>query len=326
MSSARPSLLTGGRCPILPWGRIQPFREKGCLLEHLVHRLCPWSVRKPRCLRASSAASPVAVTAKRLTPCESLVRREPSVAVLVALADMNLQLGDLTEAKDNALKAVAADPREHAARVLLARVRTALDERDAALADFRAALELARPRMAPADGGPIAVPAHQALHNLEQLVYLEQVDNRAPGTLLPVAAGLREVAQRKLNQVLDECRQRDPRDSPGRPIRSDAGRSAACGARRSAACALSQPARRLERCRTSLQRRGQRDRLRRPSADTGSARPVAALLPAIDCLAPAVSAWLSSGQIPNPAFSARCCCRSQRSCGRPYPSCWANIT
>jgi tetratricopeptide (TPR) repeat protein len=118
---------------------------------------------------------------------------------------MNFQLGDLTEAKENALKAVGADPREHAARVLLARVRTALDERDAALADFRAALELARPRMAPAGGGPIAVPAHQALHNLEQLIYLEQVDNLAPGTLLPVIADLREVALHKLNQLLDDA-------------------------------------------------------------------------------------------------------------------------
>ncbi len=134
-----------------------------------------------------------------------LAQREPSAAILAALADMTLQLGDLTEAKENALKAVAADPREHAARVMLARVRTALDEREAALADFRAALELARPRMAPAGGGPIAVPAHQALHNLEQLIYLEQVDNLAPGTLLPVAAGLRDVAQRKLNQVLDDA-------------------------------------------------------------------------------------------------------------------------
>ncbi len=135
----------------------------------------------------------------------NLVQREPSVAVLVALADMNFQLGDLTEAKENALKAVAADPREHTARVLLARVRAALDERDAALADFRAALELARPQTAPANGGPIAVPAHQALHNLEQLIYLEQVDNLAPGTLLPVAAALRDVAQRKLNQMLDDA-------------------------------------------------------------------------------------------------------------------------
>jgi tetratricopeptide (TPR) repeat protein len=133
----------------------------------------------------------------------SLAQREASVAVLLALADMNFQLGDLTEAKENALKAVEGDPREHSARVLLARVRTALDERDAALADFRAALKLARPQTPPAGGGPIALPAHQALHNLEQLIYLEQVENRPPGSLLPVPAGVRDVAQRKLNQMLD---------------------------------------------------------------------------------------------------------------------------
>ena len=131
-----------------------------------------------------------------------LVRSAPSVAILVALTDMNLHLGELAEAKENALKAVAADPREHTARVILARVRAALDERDAAVADFRAALELA-PRTAPTGGGPIAVPAHQALHNLEQLIYLEQVDKLAAGTLLPVPANLREVARLKLNQVLE---------------------------------------------------------------------------------------------------------------------------
>ena len=62
---------------------------------------------------------------------------------------------------------------------------------------------LPAPAMAPAGAGPIALPAHQALRNLEQLIYLEQVDNLAPGTLLPVPANLREVAQRKLNQMLD---------------------------------------------------------------------------------------------------------------------------
>src|SRR6266851_1397788 len=81
----------------------------------------------------------------------NLVRGEPSVAILVALADMNFQLGDLTGAKENALKAVGADPRERAARVLLARVRTALDERDAALADSRAS-GAAQPRTAHLSG------------------------------------------------------------------------------------------------------------------------------------------------------------------------------
>ena len=132
-----------------------------------------------------------------------LAQREPSVAVLVALADMNFQLGDLSEAKENVLKAVEADPRRHPARVLLARVRAALDEPEAALADFRVALDLARLQVAPTSNGPIAVPAHQALHNLEQLIYLEQADHLAPGALLPVPPGVRDVARRKLTEMLD---------------------------------------------------------------------------------------------------------------------------
>ncbi len=150
----------------------------------------------------------------------SLAEREPSVAILTALADMNLQLGELAQAKQNALEAGEGDPRDHAARVLLARVRAALDEPGAALADFRAALDLAPPWVAAAAGGaPLAVPAHQALHNLEQLIYMEQADNLAPGTLLPVDAGLREMAQRKLSQVLDS-----PGEIPTIPLGGQYGR------------------------------------------------------------------------------------------------------
>ena len=150
----------------------------------------------------------------------NLVESSPSAIILTALADMNFQLGDLAEAKENALKAVAADPRDNAARVLLGRVRTALDERDAALTDFRAALELAPPWKPRSGTGPIAVPAHQALHNLEQLSYLERVDKLAPGTLLPAAAGLTEAAQRKLNQILDDT----SREIPTIPMSGQYGR------------------------------------------------------------------------------------------------------
>lgn len=149
-----------------------------------------------------------------------LVRSEPSVAALVALASMTLQLGELTEAKESALAAVAADPQDHAARIMLARARAALDEPAAALADFRAALRLARLGMTPAGGGPIAVHAHQALHNLEQLVYLEQADNLPPGTLLPVPPSVREAAQHKLNQVLDGA----GRETPTLPMGGQYGR------------------------------------------------------------------------------------------------------
>ena len=254
-----------------------------------------------------------------------LVRREPSVAVLAALADMNFQLGDLAEAKENALKAVAADPREHSARSLLARVRTALDERDAALADFRAALELARPRMAPAGGGPIALPAHQALHNLEQLIYLEQVDNLAPGTLLPVAAGLREVAQRKLNQMLDGAGS----EIPTIPLGGQYGRMLA-----------DPPLVMHDESPPALCLNQRDDWSDVVQAFTGEGKGIACVdhLLTPEALAQLQRFCLRStvwrrpyppgyiGANPNPAFSALCCCRSRWSCGRRCPSCWASIT
>lgn len=158
------------------------------------HTPVPESIKRSiACGRYSDAADALRV----------LALQERSAAILTALADVSLQLGDLTEAKANALEAVEANCQDHAARVMLARIRAALDERDAALADFQAALALARPQIEMAAAGPIALPVHQALHNLEQLIYLEQVDNRPRGALLPVADALLEVAQRKLNQMLD---------------------------------------------------------------------------------------------------------------------------
>ena len=69
------------------------------------------------------------------------------------------------------------------------------------MADFRAPSSLPRQAMGPPAAGDRS-SRHQALHNLSRF-YLEQVDKLAPGTLLPVTAGVREVAQRKLNQMLD---------------------------------------------------------------------------------------------------------------------------
>jgi hypothetical protein len=135
------------------------------------------------------------------TALEALAASEPSVPRLLALATMQLLLGDLLAAKENALQVVQAAPRNAKARALLARIRAALDERPAALADFRAALDLSFAAVTP----PADTPAHLALHNLEQLGYLEQAKSLRPGTLLPVAPPLREEARRRLSQLLQQA-------------------------------------------------------------------------------------------------------------------------
>jgi len=82
------------------------------------------------------------------------------------------------------------------------------DERDAALADFRAALELARPQMRRRRGRS-PFPRTRPLHNLEQLIYWSRSTNLRPARCCR-SPPIERVAQRKLNQMLDSCRRRDP--------------------------------------------------------------------------------------------------------------------
>jgi hypothetical protein len=136
-----------------------------------------------------------------------LATERPSLPVLVALAAVNLQLGDLAAAKEQVLKAVEAAPAHREARTLLARIRAALDERGDALADFGAALDLSPPP--PED--PAGTPVHLALHNLEQLTYLEQLHGLPQGTLLPMPAAQREETRRRFNDILDKAGSVAPR-------------------------------------------------------------------------------------------------------------------
>ena len=49
------------------------------------------------------------------------------------------------------------------------------------------------------------MPAHYALHTLEQLAYIEEVEGRPPGSLLPLNPAQREQASRQINQMLDKA-------------------------------------------------------------------------------------------------------------------------
>lgn len=138
---------------------------------------------------------------------DKLAGDRPSLPVLMALAAVTLQLGDLAAAKEHGLKVVEAAPADPEARALLARIRAALDEREDALADFDAVLDLAPP--APQD--PAGTPVHLALHNLEQLTYLEQLHGLPPGTLLPMPAAQRDETRRQFNEMLDRAGSVTPR-------------------------------------------------------------------------------------------------------------------
>jgi hypothetical protein len=158
----------------------------------------------PNAVQKSIALGRYEDAATALAP---LAAERPSLAILVALASVNLQLGDLIAAKAQVVRAVEAAPDHAEARALLARIRAALDEREAALADFDAVLEAALP----AAEDPAGTPVHLALHNLEQLDYLERLNGLTAGTLLPMPAAQREETRRRFNQILDKAGTVTPR-------------------------------------------------------------------------------------------------------------------
>lgn len=132
-----------------------------------------------------------------------LCAHRPSAPMLIALASARLLLGECAAAKTDVLKVVEADPNRWEARFLLARLHAGLDERDEALSEFRASLDL---HLAANAQKPVGqVPAHYALHTLEQLAYIEEVEGRPPGSLLPLDPAQREQASRQLNQTLDKA-------------------------------------------------------------------------------------------------------------------------
>ena len=133
----------------------------------------------------------------------------------MALAAVNLQLGDLPAAKEHVLKVVEAAPAHyrgaasagpHSRRARRTRGRTCR---------FPCRLDLSPPSPDPA-----ATPVHLALHNLEQLAYLEQLHGLPPGTLLPISAAQREETRRQFNEILDKA-------GSVRPVSSSAATGAA---------------------------------------------------------------------------------------------------
>jgi hypothetical protein len=135
----------------------------------------------------------------------TLAARRPSAPLLLALAAVDLQLGNLHAARQSVLRVVEADPQRPGARFLLGRIRAALDEHDAALADFGAALDqyFGEPATTARPPGPI--PVHYALHNLEQLAHIEEARGLPAGTLLPVTGARRDEMRRQLGQMLDKA-------------------------------------------------------------------------------------------------------------------------
>jgi tetratricopeptide (TPR) repeat protein len=147
-----------------------------------------------RLVQAGSFAAAVEVL-------EDVVDRESTLGVLYLLAATCLELGEDDKALRYASAAVDQDPSSAPARDVLAKVHLALGDYVAALSDFEAVAALSREqRQAPPS--QFSIPAHFALHNVEQLDHIltSNRDGQAPaGALNGGLVGLR----RGLLDVID---------------------------------------------------------------------------------------------------------------------------
>ncbi len=151
----------------------------------------------------------------------ALVRQRPSVPLLLARAAVKLHLCRLDAAKEAVLQVVEAYPHRSDARFLLGRILAAKGEHEPALAAFNASLD--QHGAMPEGGMTSPLALHYALHNLEQLTYIEETQGLEAGTLLPCSVARRDEVHRQLEEALDKAGV----VVPGTTIDGDLGRTLA---------------------------------------------------------------------------------------------------
>jgi hypothetical protein len=103
---------------------------------------------------------------------EGVVDRDPTLAVLYLLASTTLELGNHDKAFDYATRAVETEPNSAPAHDVLAKVLVAQQDFVSALGEFETVATLAREERLAAGLAPYPVPAHFALHNVDQLEHI----------------------------------------------------------------------------------------------------------------------------------------------------------
>jgi tetratricopeptide (TPR) repeat protein len=102
---------------------------------------------------------------------QDLVEREPALQAICMLASSYLEIGEHDKALRYASAAVEEEPSSVPARAVLAKVNVALADYASALADYDAIAALSREQR-PTPPDKYSIPAHFALHNVEQLDHI----------------------------------------------------------------------------------------------------------------------------------------------------------
>jgi tetratricopeptide (TPR) repeat protein len=130
---------------------------------------------------------------------EDIVAASPTIEALYLLATAYLALGHNDSAYRYALALAEKDPSSAPARDLLAKANLALGQLDSALAEYLTLAALCREQQ-PAPPGQFSIPAHFALHNIEQLEHILAANRDGAGAMTEEL----ELLRRGLRDVIDE--------------------------------------------------------------------------------------------------------------------------
>jgi tetratricopeptide (TPR) repeat protein len=133
---------------------------------------------------------------------QDIVGREPTLQAICMLASSYLEIGEHDKALRYASAAVAAEPASVPARAVLAKVNVALADYASALADYDAIAALSREQR-PTPPDKYSIPAHFALHNVEQLDHILASGNCDPQALAGVFTEELDSLGRRLTEVIE---------------------------------------------------------------------------------------------------------------------------
>jgi tetratricopeptide (TPR) repeat protein len=138
---------------------------------------------------------------------QQIVEQGPTLEALCLLASSYLELGEDKSALRYASAAVELEPSSAPARALLARVNVALGHYRRALPDFVAAAELRRQEHPPEE---YSIPAHFALHNIEQLDHLRTIGSDDVHAFPDVSTEEIQGLRRQLTDIIDGAKAKAP--------------------------------------------------------------------------------------------------------------------
>jgi tetratricopeptide (TPR) repeat protein len=132
---------------------------------------------------------------------QNVVEREPTLEALCMLASSYLEVGEGDNALRHASAAVELEPAAAPARDLRAKVELALGDYVSALADYAALAALCH-QQRPSPPEKFSVPAHFALHNVEQLEHILAVGDYDEQAFAGIITEELESLRRRLAAVI----------------------------------------------------------------------------------------------------------------------------